>query len=133
MFIFHPMKLINFFRWFSFSPPLLWKYSEWIRLFSAFGLSVHIIYLWPLVKRKKKYIYDHYLWLFIFSATRGHLCVRFCHWWIALVLPIVTVGHSIGYLCYGSYLSIFIAVMEEMCPGRQGVRAFESFKACLDS
>ncbi len=61
----------------------LWNYSEWNRLFTAFGLSGHIMYLWPCI------ISDSW-----FFATRGNIAPRLGHGWIPLVLffrsPVVT-------------------------------------------
>ncbi len=53
----------------------------------------------------------------------GLYFLRFGHGWIPLVLIIVTVGHSVGQICYAFYLLIFIALMEEKCPERQGISA----------
>ena len=59
------------------------------------------------------YIYDYYFWHFNFSATRGHLGLRYHHGWIPLNLLNVSMGHSIGLLCDGSCLPMIIAIIEE--------------------
>ncbi len=102
------------FRWFSFWPAEggwgdlgLWplqKYSESICLFTAFGLSGHIICL-----------RTFYLTLQFFYHQE-HVGLRFGHRWIPLVFTIVTVYHSIGSMYDDLHLPIYNAVMGQMCP-----------------
>ncbi len=60
------------------------RHSEWIRLFTAFGLKGHTIYQRPVFPT------------FCVSATRGLIGPMCCHSWIPLILTVTLMGHSIG-------------------------------------